>query len=192
MKNKHVIGSLALLLIGLMLLIPLPIGNSLVTERQFTLFAAAGPNKIGLGQSTQIVVWANVNPSTYLPVNLSAGEGLLRFAKYHNYVVSITDPDGITDNRTIKETDSLGTVSFSYTPTKLGNYTIVGYYPGESFENVQYFKTPVSFKAAQSRPATLVVQQEQITGWVETPLPQEYWTRPIDASNQLWASQTSN
>ncbi len=191
-KNKQFLSILMLIPMVLMIFLATPTADSQVTSRQFTLFAAAGPNKIGLGQSTMIVVWANVNPSTYITQNLSAGDGLLRFARYHNYVVTITDPDGISENRTFTETDSLGTVAFSYVPTKLGTYTINAYYPGESFENVQYFKTPVSFKAAQSRPATFTAQQEPIASWVETPLPTEYWTRPIDASNQLWADQTSN
>jgi hypothetical protein len=192
LKTQRLIAWLILLPMVLSIIISIPIAESQVTTRQFTLFAAAGPNKIGLGQSTQIVVWANVNPSTYLPVNLSAGDGLLRFARYHNYVVTVTDPDGQNTTTTFKETDSLGTVSLNFSPTKLGTYTINAYYPGESFENVPYFKTPVAFKPAQTRPATFTVQQEPIGNWIETPLPSEYWTRPIDASNQLWASQTSN
>jgi hypothetical protein len=192
LRNKRLQSSLILIPMVLAILITVPPGDSVVTERQFTLLAAAGPSTIGVGQATQIVVWANVNPSTYISQNLSAGQGLLRFPRYHNYVVTITDPDGISENRTFTETDSLGTVAFSYVPTKLGTYTVVGYYPGESFENVEYFKTNVSFKATQSRPATFTVQQEPISNWIETPLPTEYWTRPIDASNQLWADQTSN
>ncbi len=191
-KNKRLMTLLTLIPIVLVIFIATPTVDSQVTTRQFTLLAAAGPSTIGVGQAVTIVVWANVNPSTYIAQNLSAGDGLLRFARYHNYVVTITDPDGISTNTTYKETDSLGTVAFSYTPTKIGTYTVNGYYPGESFENVQYFKTPVIFKAAQSRPATFTAQQEPIANWVETPLPSEYWTRPIDASNQLWASQTSN
>ena len=191
-KHKRFLALLTLVPMVLLIFIATPTADSQVITRQFTLFAAAGPKTIGVGQAVQIVVWANVNPSDYIAQNLSAGDGLARFAKYHNYVVSITDPDGKTENNTFAETDSLGTVAFNYVPTKLGTYTVVGYYPGESFENVQYFKTPVAFKAAQSRPATFTAQQDPISNWIETPMPTEYWTRPIDASNQLWADVTSN
>jgi hypothetical protein len=176
----------------LMIFVATPSADSQVTARQFTLFAAAGPSTIGIGQTTTIVVWANIVPSTILPQNLSAGDGLLRFPRYHNYVVTITDPDGVIDNRTFSETDALGTVAFGYVPTKIGTYTLVASYPGESFENVQYFKTNVSFKPAVSRTATFVAQQEPIQALAKTPLPTEYWTRPIDTSNTQWAPLTSN
>jgi hypothetical protein len=192
-NNKLGFCTISLLLIlSLSMFFQIQPTESAVTERQFTLFIAAGPPTIGIGQSTAIVAWANVNPSTYLAANNSAGPGLARLPRYHDYVVTITDPDGVNETRAFPETDSLGAVSFSYTPEKLGNYTISCYYPGESFENSQFFKADVAFKAAQSRVATFVVQQEPLHDWVETPLPTEYWTRPIDASNQVWASQTGN
>jgi hypothetical protein len=191
-KNKHLLSILTLIPIVLTLFICMPSANSEVVEREFTLFVAASPSTIGLGQTVQVVAWANGYPMTYISQNLSAGEGLLRFPKYHNTVVTITDPDGKTENTTFKETDSLGTVYLAYTPTKLGNYTVSAYYPGESFENVEHFKTNVAFKAAQSRTATFTVQEDYIHSWTETPLPTEYWNRPIDASNQQWASLTSN
>ena len=192
LKDKRLLSIITLIPMVLMMFIATPTVNSQVTSRQFTLNTAAGPSTIGIGQTTQIVVWANVNPSTYIAQNLSAGAGLLRFPRYHNYVVTITDPDGVSENRTFRETDSLGTIGFSYVPTKIGTYTVIGSYPGESFENVEFFKTNVSFKPSTTRPATFVVQQEPISNWVDTPLPTEYWTRPIDTSNIQWADLTSN
>jgi hypothetical protein len=192
LKNRPALIILATLLIASMVIIPVPTANSQVVQREFTLFIAAAPTTIGVGQSMQIIAWANIYPTSIIAQNLSAGEGILRFARYHNFVITMTDPDGIVTNKTFAETDPLGAVNFNYTPTKTGSYTISVSYPGESFENVQYFKTNVSFKAAVSRPATFLVQQDPIPAWTETPLPTEYWSRPIDASNQQWASLTSN
>ncbi|MCW3995593.1 MAG: PQQ-binding-like beta-propeller repeat protein [Candidatus Bathyarchaeota archaeon] len=192
LKNRRLLSIITIVSLLLTMSICIPTTDSQVTMREFTLFVAVGPQTIGVGQSTQIVVWANVVPMTYISQNLSAGAGLLRFPRYHNYVVTITDPDGQNDTRTFKETDSLGTVAFNYVPTKVGTYKVSAYYPGESFENVEFFKANVAFKPAQSRVATFVAQQEPIPYWTETPLPTEYWTRPIDASNQQWASIASN
>jgi hypothetical protein len=191
-KNRSLWIALTILLIASMVTIPIPLANSQVTERQFSLFIAAAPAKIGIGQSMQVVAWSNMLPTNFISQNLSAGEGILRFPRYHNFVVTIIDPDGIVENRTFPETDSLGGNSFNYVPTKLGTYTISAYYPGESFANVQFFKSNVAFKPAQSRVVTFEVQQDPIQAWVENPLPAEYWARPIDPSNQAWAGLTSN
>ena len=191
-RKKSSLALIIVMLLASTMFFTVPIVTSQVIARQFSLLVAAGPSTIGVGQSVTIVAWANIYPTTFIAQNLSAGEGVLRFARYHNYVVSITDPDGQVENRTFIETDSLGSVAFSYVPTKVGTYTISAYYPGESFENVQFFKTNVAFKPAQSRTATFTAQQEPIQNWIETPLPTEYWSRPIDASNQVWTDITSN
>jgi hypothetical protein len=191
-KNKTHVAVLTILLLASITAASMQTVNSQVIERQFSLLIAAGPNTIGVGQPVTIVAWANIYPTAFIAQNLSAGEGVLRFARYHNYVITITDPDGQVENRTFIETDSLGSIAISYTPTKIGTYKISAYYPGESFANVQYFKTNVTFKSTQSRTATFVVQQEPIPQWIEAPLPTQYWSRPIDASNQQWSSFASN
>src|SRR5665647_401595 len=191
-SNKTLWISLTILLIASMVIIPIPLANSQVTERSFSLFIAAGPDKIGLGQSVSIVAWGNMLPTNFISQNLSAGDGILRFPRYHNFVVTIKDPDGIVENRTFPESDPLGGNAFSYVPTKIGTYTISASYPGESFENVQYFKSNVAFKPAQTKLVTFEVQQDPIQSPIENPLPTEYWTRPIDPSNQFWADLTGN
>lgn len=194
LKSKSLLPALTifLLIASILSVSLLPIVSSQVIERQFSLLIAAGPQKVGVGQSVMIVAWANIYPTAFITQNLSAGEGLLRFARYHNYVLTIEDPDGQVEKKTFAETDSLGSVTYSFTPSKVGTYTISAYYPGESYENVQHFKTNVAFKPAQSRNATFVVQQDPISNWIEAPLPTEYWARPIDASNQQWATLGSN
>lgn len=107
-SNKTLWITLTILLITSMVIIPIPLANSQVTERQFSLFIAAAPGKIGVGQSMQIVAWSNMLPTNFISQNLSAGAGILRFPRYHNFVVTIKDPDGIVENRTFRETDSLG------------------------------------------------------------------------------------
>jgi hypothetical protein len=55
----------------------------------------------------------------------------------------------------------------------------LGLYMGAAAVNDTYL-------ASQSSPLTLMVQQTQIKPWTETPLPNEFWTRPINAMNREW------
>jgi hypothetical protein len=89
--------ALTVLLFASMLLIALPKVNSAVVERQTTLLIAAAPDTVGVGQSLQILCWADIYPATYIPQNNSLfeeGSSGAIYARYHDYKFTITHPDG--------------------------------------------------------------------------------------------------
>ena len=76
-------------------------------------------------------------------------------------------------------------------PSMVGNYTITVnflellYLWQDSSSQRDYYG--VTYNGA-SYTKNLVVQQEPVlpTGWTDTPLPSEYWVRPIEGTNTGW------
>ena len=74
-----------------------------------------------------------------------------------------------------------------YTPTQTGNYTFQSFFGGQTLAGDN--PTPGTtnpfvgdyYQPSQSEVYTLTVQQEPISYAATTPLPTEYWTRPIYA-----------
>ena len=126
-------------------------------------YLSVSPNPVGVGDQVIIVVWVQ-------PVAPSA------FDRLHGYTVTITDPDGVEETREPLNPESTGSTYTIYTPTKIGNYSLQLTYPGESFAS-----TGDNYRSSVSPVTTLLVQQEPIQQWPEAPLPNFYWTRPINA-----------
>lgn len=137
-------------------------------------YLSIAPDVVGVEQQVRVTFWVEpIHPIYDL---------------FHNYQVTITDPNG--KNETKGPYTSLGEQSvqhFSYTPKIVGNYTFQFSYPGETFDSLND-----TYTAAISDPATLVVQEEPITDYPQTALPTEYWSRPINAEDSNWASISGN
>jgi hypothetical protein len=48
------------------------------------------------------------------------------------------------------------------------------------------------FYGAVSNPVTFVCQEEPVPSWTESPLPNDYWTRPINNAARLWSALPGN
>ncbi len=201
MNNKTKTIVLSILLVVSMLIVAAPYAaNAQVIARDITLNIAAEPNPVGIGQPVNILCWSDIYPNVYVPQNVTnpAGGpnlvGAITYARFHNFTFTITHPDGSIETRVFPITDPLGSAYFTYTPNQLGTYTVVCKYPGESFANgVQdpgspIFRANASFNPATSKAISFVVQSTAIPSWTEQPIPTDYWTRPIDASNRFWGS----
>jgi outer membrane protein assembly factor BamB len=153
-------------------------------------FAVLSPNPVGVGQQMTIVMF---NPQ--LPYGASAANDVR-----YEYTVDIVKPDGTSVHLPTTGTfvsDSTGSGYTAYTPDQVGNYTIK-----VTFEELLYrwYNSGtyrdyygVTYKSS-SFTDTLVVQEEQVvpTSWTPTPLPTEYWTRPIEGQNTEWYKVASN
>ncbi|MCW4018409.1 MAG: hypothetical protein NWF00_07000 [Candidatus Bathyarchaeota archaeon] len=144
-------------------------------------------NPIGVNQQVVIVYWCDKYPPTAVGA----------YGDRWTFNLEITQPDGTKEIQGPFTSDPIGTGYLLYTPTQVGEYTIVvkmdehvitglpyppgtmGLYRGADSVNDTYL-------ASQSNPLTLVVQSDPIESWTETPLPTEYWTRPINAMNRNW------
>jgi hypothetical protein len=153
-------------------------------------YAVISPNPVGIGQRTTLILF---NPM--LPMQASDTNDI----RYH-YKVIITDPDGITttlpSTGTI-DSDSTGSAYTHFTPTKIGNHTVTVifqelYYKWNSSPAMQYY-TGVTLLSSNST-YILTVQEDEVTtsAIAVYPLPEEYWTRPIDGQNDSWGAVSSN
>ena len=153
-------------------------------------YAVLSPNPVGVGQGITIVMF---NPQ--VPYGSSANN----YVQYE-YTVTIVKPDGNTTNLPASGTfksDSTGSAYTAYTPDIVGNYTVTvtfkellySWYDSRSFRD--YYGVTYN---SSSYTDTLVVQEEQVvpTSWTQTPLPTEYWTRPIEGQNTEWYRVASN
>jgi hypothetical protein len=176
-KNKKI--SALIIMALLMLSIAFPITNLLptangLTEATMKTYAtlAVEPNPIGLGQSALVfcLISPAANPTTDFTMK--------------GYVITITDPDGKNTTTQKDAADLTASVTFSYTPTKVGDYKFQFSFPGQTinFTQTSYYYEPVT-----SPVVTLHVQQDPIPTYQENPLPADYWQRPLYPNNRAWS-----
>ena len=153
-------------------------------------FIVAEPNPIGVDQTVYISFWIDKVPPT------AAGEWGLR---WHNMRLTVTKPDGQTENIGTFDSDATGGAWASYIPREVGEYTFNFDWPGQLFDEnvnpVPYFSYWVTLGLAFlndtyapcSASTTLMVQSEPIeTAYPTNPFPTEYWERPINSMNREW------
>jgi outer membrane protein assembly factor BamB len=147
------------------------------------LFVVASPNPVGVGQRVSFIM---MNPQQ--PPGASAYNDVR-----YQYSMKVVDPDGNVENLGPFTSDATGTCYTLYTPTKVGNYTVTVTFNELLWEwdNRDYYGATF---LASSDTITIVVQEEPVnpTSWVQTPLPTEYWTRPIEGQNTQWWRVASN
>ncbi|MGA2682751.1 MAG: PQQ-binding-like beta-propeller repeat protein [Candidatus Bathyarchaeia archaeon] len=145
------------------------------------------PNPCGIGQTVTVGFWLQIPPPT------AAGA----FGdRWHNLKVTVTKPDGTTQTLGPFTTDDTGGTYTLYTPTTLGNYTFVLNFQGDILAGANHSAPNDyindTFAPSTSSPATLTVQQEPVPSLPQTPLPTNYWTRPVQSVNGLWSTITGN
>ena len=194
-RNKTMATMIALFLVLTITatLVALPIVNAHTPAWTVptSAYCVAVPDRIGLGQYTTIVVWLD----RYSPTGTGT-EGQF----WDGFKIDITKPDGT--NVTIGPFTCGSAVASdfrTYTPDKVGTYTIVFSWPGETVTNGTGSPNPSGlislgdfYQGSTSAPATLIVQQEPIQGWQEPPLPTDYWQTPINDANRGWSTLASN
>lgn len=169
---------------------PLPAGVTPDLSIPATAFLSFRPNPVGVGQTILVNMW--LNPATHVS----------RYFK-EAYKVTFTKPDGTIDvvgpmNSYRADTtawfeypvDQVGTwkVKFEflggYFPP--GNYTVLaGAFVGPQVVSF----TQSSYYQPDSTPEqTLVVQETQVMSWPPSPLPTDYWTRPVSPEHREWWS----
>ena len=145
------------------------------------------PNPIGLGQPLLVNVWM-IPP--------------IHVARYFKdaFLVTLTKPDGTTDKvGPLSSYYGDGTSWFEYTVDQVGTWKIKfdflgAYYPpgnytsGAAFTINQTLNAPLGVYYAPSTdgPFEFVVQQELAGSWPPSPLPSDYWTRPVSLENREW------
>jgi len=158
------------------------------------LCVTASPNPVGVGQ----VVYVGAQFSKPAPT-VSGWSGDL----YENVTIEIVDPDGAKTVLGPYVSSAAAGVQTTFTPNKVGNYTLQAHYPGEILDGKSsYNPTPggqmQSLWGSRMLPSdspvvTLVVQNEPVVPIYKTPpLPTEFWTRPIYGTNWNWGELAAN
>jgi hypothetical protein len=145
-------------------------------------FCSVSPNPVGVGQTVNINFWVDLPPPTASGPN---GD------RWTNMTVVVTQPDGTKVTLGPFVSDDTGGTHTTYIPLAAGNYTFQMIFAGQTLtgaNNAAQTNPYIGdyFEPSQSSPFALTVQQTAIASAQLTPLPTNYWTRPINALNNNW------
>jgi outer membrane protein assembly factor BamB len=214
-KDKISATSIILLLIASMAgaLVFVPSANAAqaiptnVINHYSYVYCSVASNVIGVGQDQIFAYWtADIPPDT--------GEteliipGAFNRAIWTGVSFTVTTPSGVTSNLPVPsgQQDSIGGGYLLYSPTEIGVYTVKAIFP-EQWKNSTLilaangngtyvstprqagYPTPTSqfYTAGTSENVTFTVQQDPIALWPVSPVPTDYWTRPINSGARSWS-----
>jgi outer membrane protein assembly factor BamB len=191
-KNKTTAIAIAIFLMLSMTTSIILVPNANAHTPKWTIptyaYIVVSPNPIGVGQRAFVIMWLDKLFDAADPTNNY---------RFHNYNLIITDPDGT--NTTVNFpviTDPTSAQPYTFTPTKVGNYTLTFSFPGQDItvSNDDPTSEFINDTAAPSSASTtLVVQQEAVPAAITSePLPTSYWTRPVYGENTNWYTLESN
>ena len=191
-KTKANAIALFLVLTIALTLIALPVANAHTPGWSVPTisYIAVTNSVISVNQETTIVFWLNAVPPT-------------AFGGYGDrwiFTVEVTKPDNSKETLGPFTSDPVGGGWTAYTPTQTGIYTLVAKFaehtvtgnPAPPSGWVSFFVSGVAayindtYLASESIPIELIVQEEPIQSWTDTPLPTQYWTRPLNSMNREW------
>jgi len=169
-KAKTIAISAVLIVTMVISLVALPSKAQIVGTTEAYPFIGATPNPVGVGQE----VLLHIGITQQLQITQDGWEGL---------TVTVTDPDHHAKTLGPYRTDATGGTGDIFVPESEGTYTLQTHFPG------QWYNTSgrnLYFEAADSVVLELVVTSEPVSIYPGVPLPNEYWTRPIDAQAHEW------
>jgi hypothetical protein len=165
----------------------LPAGATPQTTVDTTAFLSFRPNPVGIGQIILVNIW------TTSPISP------MRF--HQGYTVTFTKPDGTKDVVGPMESYAAdATAWFEYVVDQVGTWKVQFTFPGEYYPAGQWYNgwlvtnsSGYALGSAYYQPDStdeqeLVVQTDQVFSWPPSPLPTDYWTRPVHLENRHWWS----
>ncbi|NLF88424.1 PQQ-binding-like beta-propeller repeat protein [Candidatus Bathyarchaeota archaeon] len=185
-KLSLVVAVLTILIVPTVMQIAQPAIAQTANDMPVYLKVYAEPNPVGVGQ----VIYLSLFFTKPIPIVGSAGGGSL----YTGLTLDIVKPDGSKTTLGPYTSDTTGGVGgIEFTPDVTGNYTVQAFYKGQTISGrVGGVTLTYNILSTESEVVTFVVQEERITGKPTVPLPQEYWSRPIYATNYIWSQLGGN
>ncbi len=150
-------------------------------------YVQGAPDPLGVGQTSTIYMWLDISYDN---------AALYNDYRFHDYKLTITAPDGTITSQTFATvSDPTSNQGYKFIPTQVGIYNLNFTFPGQIITTSN--DDPASDYIGDtylpsSASATLTVQNEPVSSRSTTPLPSEYWTRPIYGENPNWWTISSN
>jgi hypothetical protein len=149
------------------------------------------PDQVGLGQNALMVMWIDKPPPT--------ANGILG-DRWVNMTIKITDPDGVVTSLGPFKSDDAGGYTAYYTPTKLGVYSAVMVFSGETLtgslgnDGNPFISGAVGdvYGGSTSNVVHFTASNEPYSTIPENPLPTAYWQNPVEAFNHQWSTISGN
>ncbi len=188
-KTKLSTIALILVLAVSTILVALPATTAQeATEITSYAYLLAIPDPVGVHQTTYITLWVDA------PLPQADVDNDIR---RHDYKLTITKPDESTETKEWPIIwDTTGIAFMAYTPDEVGEYTLQFDYAGQVYtwdETEAMREWTGTVLSSASRTKTLTVQEEPLPDPITSyPLPNEYWTRPIEGQNTDWHTITSH
>jgi hypothetical protein len=156
-------------------------------------YLSVRPSPIGIGQIFLVNFWVTPAPDAN--------------RKYLDFEVTITRPDGSTHLIKMDSYVADGTAWFEYMADQIGQWTFKFKFPGVYFPAGFYvagevvaetgqggffgtggsmYDESVYVPPSETPEITLIVQEEMVESWPQSPLPTDYWTRPVNTENREW------
>jgi hypothetical protein len=161
-------------------LIALPSATAQETPTKKTYaYIGAIPNPVGVGEEVLL----------HVGITDAAGTAAAAEPGWKGLSVTITRPDGTSETMRDIRTDTTGGTGVVFVPTMEGDYTLQSHFPEQAAPWSQYgLPAGTIYEASDSELLTLVVMSEPTLFFVDTPLPTEYWSRPVDSQHRSWYS----
>jgi len=191
MPNKAAATTIALILIlsmsSAIFLVPSYASNPPVNVPTYA-YVTVTPNPVGVNQYCTIVVFVDKYSNTAGGANGQFWDG---------YLITITKPDGTTQTIGPWKARSATASDYQiYHPDQVGNYSVVFSWPGGIVQSSEasFNVTQIGdhYLGSTSAPCTFTVQQNPVQAYPEAPLPQGYWSVPVNSQNRAWANVPSN
>jgi hypothetical protein len=165
--------------------ITIPAGATPTVSVDTIAYMSYRPNPVGINQPVLFNLW--IEPPTYYSRYLT---GL---------TVTMTRPDGsIVKYGPIDSYQGDTTAWFEYVPDQVGtwklkfdfpgNYWAAGTLPPGFGQTGPQYLDSAYYKPSSTKELTLEVQQDMRASWPPSPLPTDYWTRPVSPEDREWTT----
>ncbi len=194
MKNQFLLKTAIIVTMTLTLLsisMPFTAGHDPSWNVPTFAYLSVAPNPVGVNQPIAIMMWIDKPPPT------AAGIGGDRWT---GYTIEITKPDGNKEAKGPFTSYAEASYAILYTPTQTGTYTFKFNFPGQ----IASLYNPINglpgnpsasvndYYMPSEAIMSITVQADPITPVEDYPLPNSYWSRPIEGQNTNWASIASS
>lgn len=156
--------------------------------------SSAGDRGVGVSENMLFVAWtADMPPDTGEISGVVASP--TGRAGWYGMQIQVWDPDNETEILDMPFSDPVGANYIQYTPLKVGTYHIQAIFPRTDKELKVTIASGGSFfvagdhyiyTAAVSPIDSFQVYAEATQPWPNSPIPNDYWTRPISGAARDW------